>query len=174
MRKIYLISDTHFNHANIIKYCNRPFKDVEEMDKIIIKNWNNIVRDKDIVYFLGDLVLSRKKSKKTRELINMLNGEIVIIKGNHDKVGEKFRIIEYEGYKFMLIHNPDSSYTFNFDGWVIHGHHHANHLDEYPFINPIKKRVNVSVEVIDYKPVSLDLIIKLIEKGEVVRTIKDL
>jgi calcineurin-like phosphoesterase family protein len=47
-------------------------------------------------------------------------------------------------------------------------------LDEYPFINPIKKRVNVSVEVIDYKPVSLDLIIKLIERGETIRTIKDL
>jgi calcineurin-like phosphoesterase family protein len=172
MRKVYLISDTHFNHANIIKYCNRPFANVEEMDKTIIKNWNNIVRDKDIVYFLGDLVLSRKKSKKTRELINMLNGEIVIIKGNHDKVGEKFRIIEYEGYKFMLIHNPDSSLTFNFDGWVIHGHHHGNYLDEYPFINPFKKRINVSVEVLDYKPVSLDLIIKLIEKEKFIKTIK--
>ena len=102
----------------------------------------------------------------------MLNGEIVIIKGNHDKVGEKFRIIEYEGYKFMLIHNPDSSLTFNFDGWVIHGHHHGNYLDEYPFINPFKKRINVSVEVLDYKPVSLDLIIKLIEKEKFIKTIK--
>ena len=174
MRKIYVISDTHFNHANIIKYCNRPFKNVEEMDKTIIKNWNNIVRDKDIVYFLGDFVLSKNKAKKAKELMELLNGEIIFIKGNHDKFGEKFKIIEYNGYKFMLIHNPDSSYTFNFEGWVIHGHHHANHLDEYPFINPIKKKVNVSVEVINYKPISLNLIIKLIRRGEVVRTINDL
>ncbi|AIJ05417.1 hypothetical protein JH146_0568 [Methanocaldococcus bathoardescens] len=174
MGKIYLISDTHFNHANIIKYCNRPFSNVEEMNKTLIKNWNNIVRDKDIVYFLGDFVLSKNKIEKAKELMKSLNGKIIFIKGNHDKFGEKFKVIEYKGYKFMLIHNPDSSYTFNFDGWIIHGHHHANHLDEYPFINPKRKRINVSVEVIDYKPVSLDLIIKLIEKGEVVRTINDL
>ena len=122
----------------------------------------------------AEVVESRNLVKKAKELMELLNGEIIFIKGNHDKFGEKFKIIEYNGYKFMLIHNPDSSYTFNFDGWVIHGHHHANHLDEYPFINPIKKRVNVSVEVIDYKPVSLDLIIKLIERGETIRTIKDL
>ena len=174
MRKIYLISDTHFNHVNIIKYCNRPFNNVEEMNKILIKNWNNTVRDRDIVYFLGDFVLSKNKGTVMKKYNELLNGEIIFIKGNHDKKGKKFEIIEYGDYKFMLIHNPDSSYTFNFDDWVIHGHHHANHLDDYPFINPIKKRVNVSVEVIDYKPVSLDLIIKLIEKGEVVRTIKDL
>ena len=172
MRKVYLISDTHFNHANIIKYCNRPFANVEEMDKTIIKNWNNIVRDKDIVYFLGDFVLSKNKTKKAKELIELLNGEIIFIKGNHDKFGEKFKIIEYNDYKFMLIHNPDSSLTFNFDGWVIHGHHHGNYLDEYPFINPFKKRINVSVEVLDYKPVSLDLIIKLIEKEKFIKTIK--
>ena len=174
MRKIYVISDTHFNHANIIKYCNRPFANVEEMNKTLIKNWNNIVRDKDIVYFLGDFVLSKNKIEKAKELIELLNGRIIFIKGNHDKFGEKFKIIKYNGYKFMLIHNPDSSYTFNFEGWVIHGHHHANHLDEYPFINPIKKKVNVSVEVINYKPISLNLIIKLIRRGEVVRTINDL
>ena len=86
MKKIYLISDTHFNHANIIKYCNRPFSDVEEMNKTIIKDWNNVVRYNDTVYFLGDLILSKNKGKRARELINsILNGNITIIKGNHDK-----------------------------------------------------------------------------------------
>ncbi|WP_423792713.1 metallophosphoesterase [Methanocaldococcus indicus] len=171
MRKIFLISDTHFNHVNIIKYCNRPFKDVEEMNRILIENWNNTVKDNDIVYFLGDFNLSRNKNKVAREIMSNLNGEIIFIRGNHDKFGEKFKIIEYKGYKFMLIHNPDSSYTLNFDGWIIHGHHHANDLDNYPFINPKTKRINVSVEVINYKPVNIDLIIKLIEKGEVVKKI---
>ena len=121
MGKIYLISDTHFNHANIIKYCNIPFKNVKEMNKTLIKNWNNIVRDKDIVYFLGDFVLSKNKVERAKEFIELLNGEIIFIKGNHDKFGEKFRVVEHNGYRFMLIHNPNSSYTFNFDGWLFMG-----------------------------------------------------
>ena len=52
--KIYIISDTHFNHENIIKYCNRPFKDINEMNDAIIDNWNRIVKKDEIVYHLGD------------------------------------------------------------------------------------------------------------------------
>jgi calcineurin-like phosphoesterase family protein len=54
----------------------------------------------------------------------------------------------------MLIHNPDSSYTFDFSGWIIHGHH-ANYLEKYPLIN-INEEVDVSVEVLNYKPISLE------------------
>ena len=57
--KIFFISDLHFDHANIIRYCNRPFKSKEEMNRAIIKNWNSTVKDKDSVYILGDVAFGR-------------------------------------------------------------------------------------------------------------------
>lgn len=51
----YFIADTHFNHENIIKYCNRPFEDSKEMNEYIINKWNSVVTENDVVYHLGDV-----------------------------------------------------------------------------------------------------------------------
>ena len=77
---VYFISDTHFNHKNIIKYCNRPYKSVEEMNKVLIENWNRVVKDADVIYHLGDFALYDEE-----ELFNKLNGNIILIRGNHDR-----------------------------------------------------------------------------------------
>ena len=80
----YLISDTHFNHLNIIKYCNRPFETVEEMNEFIIQKWNNTISNDDTVYFLGDFCLGNRE--KVIELGHRLNGHKILILGNHDRV----------------------------------------------------------------------------------------
>ena len=87
--KIYIISDTHFNHENIIKYCNRPFKDINEMNDTIINNWNMIVKKDDIVYHLGDFFLGSKFDLKN--IVDRLNGTIYLIRGNHEERPENIR-----------------------------------------------------------------------------------
>ncbi len=80
----WFTADTHFGHANIIKYCNRPFGSSVEMNETMISNWNKVVQPGDIVYHLGDFCFGRK-GYEFDIYFNRLNGLIVFIKGNHDK-----------------------------------------------------------------------------------------
>jgi len=157
-QKIFFIADTHFDHANIIKYCNRPFPSKDAMNKTMLKNWNSKVRWCDIVFFLGDMSFGRG-SRKTSYWLKKLNGNIIFLRGSHDKSKKiKFHkrlIFRYKGYKFLLSHEPYLA-PDNWDGWVIHGHNHNNQMDRYPFINRKNKTINVSAEMLDYTPISID------------------
>ena len=109
----WFISDTHFDHSNIIGYCARPFVDVVEMNNILVDNWNAIVKEQDKVYFLGDIGLGRH-SKSKDYWLNKLNGEIVFILGDHDKDRKNTKLnekLEYKGHKFLLLHDPDENPT---------------------------------------------------------------
>lgn len=85
-RNIFFASDQHFDHLNIIKFCDRPFKNVDEMNKKLIENWNKQVRERDHVYILGDFVWNTTSKKDYRELIKELNGNIHLVIGNHDQI----------------------------------------------------------------------------------------
>lgn len=78
----FYISDTHFFHNNVLKFDNRPYKNVDEMNEDLISNWNSQVSNADEVYFLGDF--SFGKTNKTNEALKQLNGIKYLIKGNHD------------------------------------------------------------------------------------------
>ncbi len=165
----FLIADLHLGHANIIRYCSRPFVffDPGEMDHVLIKNWNYTVSAANIVYYLGDLCYGNREIP-VEHYKKKLKGTIIFIKGNHDDPdhGAKFsEIIDYRGYRFLLIHDPADAPPA-FDGWVIHGHHHNNDLRQYPFICFSKKRINVSAEVVGYSPVSLDELVGIMRNHE--------
>lgn len=81
-QKFYFTSDTHFGHENIIKYCKRPFKDVDEHDDTLIKNWNDVVPEDGIVFHLGDVAFGNPN--RVNEILSQLNGTIYLIIGNHD------------------------------------------------------------------------------------------
>ncbi len=159
---IYLISDLHLDHANIIHYCARPFahSNVEEMNRVLVNNWNNIIHNNQ-VYFLGDLSYGRG-ARPAEYWRNKLNGKIHSIRGNHYdlKDSKDYEILKHENHEFLLVHDPDKL-PIKWKGWIIHGHKHNNDMKNYPFINGDKKTINVSAELINYRPISLDFIISL-------------
>jgi calcineurin-like phosphoesterase family protein len=166
---IYLISDLHLGHENIIRYCSRPFvyPDAAEMDRVLIQNWNCTIAPGDLVCYLGDLRFG-KQAPPAVNYREQLNGDITNISGNHDDKQQDAipsKILEYGNYTFLLVHDPaDAPCTF--DGWVIHGHHHNNDLRHYPFVNFEKRRINVSVEVLGYTPVGIMELVNLIGMRE--------
>ena len=79
MGKIFFTSDHHFGHENIIRFCNRPFKDAREMNEVLIQRWNEKVKPRDEVYHLGDFGLTYKENLET--ILNQLNGKKYLIVG---------------------------------------------------------------------------------------------
>ena len=162
---IFLIADLHLGHANIIRYCSRPFlfSDVAEMDRVLINNWNSVISPEGRIFFGGDLRYGFH-ARETEEYRKKLNGKITFIAGNHDGTELDtipFLSFEYRGLKFHIVHNPADAPS-DFEGWVIHGHHHNNDLPHFPFINFVDRRINISAEVIGYVPVGLNEICALI------------
>lgn len=173
--KIYVISDTHFNHKNIIDYCNRPIKDIDEMNNNIIYNWNKIVKKDDIVYHLGDFFLGSKFDLK--DIIDRLNGTIYLIRGNHDRLTVKsyedcgIKVLKntpiiMDDYKIMLSHRPLPD-TMIKDGYInIHGHLHQKKLEDTydTTLFDKNKHINVSCDKLDFKPILLDDMLKNCDK----------
>lgn len=152
----YYISDLHFCHKNIIKYDERPFASVEEMNEILINNWNQIVKkDSDTTYILGDFVWGGYD--KWRETILRLRGHKVLIKGNHDvnicsKYGESMcaeklfeRISDYEvardgDFYVVMSHYPMLYYWRDYDPnvFMLGGHLHKM-KEHYSLIENVKQ-----------------------------------
>lgn len=160
--KTFVIADTHFGHENIIKYESRPFENVEIMDETLIRNWNSVVGEEDIVYFLGDFALCNKE--RIIEIGQQLKGYKILVYGNHDKKSvEVFKMAGFnEVYKqpieinnIMFSHVKIPYNDLKFGQINIHGHSHSKCGAE-PFGHTYKC---VSVENINYTPIELSKII---------------
>jgi len=84
--KVFVISDTHFGHENIIKYCSRPFRNAAEMDAVMIRKWNETVTNSDVVIHLGDFALGGREHAE--RIASQLHGKKILILGNHDHLSE--------------------------------------------------------------------------------------
>lgn len=169
----FFTSDTHWGHGNIIKYSNRPFSSVEEMDVELIKRWNQAVTPQDVVYHLGDFAFA--DTDRILRILNQLNGRIHLVLGNHDQTIKKSTEIKSRfatvrdlmdiwipdttapGGKqhIVLCHFPMISWNKMARGsWMLHGHCHGNLT--YPFSEGHGKIFDVGSDVWDYAPVSYE------------------
>lgn len=173
MANVFLVSDTHFGHAGVCHFLRedgtklRPWDNPDEMDEAMIERWNSVVRMNDKVYHLGDVVINRKALKT----LERLNGDKVLIKGNHDI----FKLEDYTPYfrdirsyhvlnGMIMSHIPVHEESIARFGVNIHGHLHSNRVKKDGVIDP--NYFNVSVEQIDFTPISLeDLKLKVKEQG---------
>jgi len=171
MKQTFLIADLHLGHAGVCKFLRkdgsklRPWDSADDMDQEIIQRWNATVGPTDKVYILGDVAIARKNLVKCAEL----NGDKVLIKGNHDI----FRLNDYtpyfrdiRGYHVMagmiLSHipvHPDSKSRFKAN---IHGHLHDSRVMLGGEIDPWY--YCVSAEHTDYTPVSFDVVVEQIKQ----------
>ena len=164
---IFFISDTHFFHTNIIKYCSRPFKNVHEMNETMIKNWNSRVKKDDLVFHIGDFGFryapgeTPDAPKNACEIIkSKLNGTIILIEGNHDKGGRnglktpiQNLTIKHGGKRIFLVHNPEFC-NVNYDFNIVGHSHEKWKFKRFKRGENFTDCCNLSVEQWDYKPVT--------------------
>ena len=152
--------------VNIIRYENRPFATVEEMDKALLQNWNSVVSPNDKVWHLGDVCFSWPK-ERALAFINSLNGRKILILGNHDRAHSiswwmdvGFEVVydkplQYND-KYIFSHEPIEKLP---NGIInVHGHVHSKTLDFSRFVNK-ENYINVCVEMINYTPKLLQEVI---------------
>lgn len=161
MPSVFLVSDTHFGHAGVCRFLRddgvtklRPWDNPVEMDEAMVELWNETVKPNDKVYHLGDVVINRK----ALQILHRLNGDKVLIKGNHDifklhDYTEHFRDIR--GYHVMnnmiLSHIPVHAESKGRFSANIHGHTHANRVKVQGSIDPWYH--SVCVEQTSYRPI---------------------
>ena len=169
--KTFFTSDLHLGHTNIIKYSNRPFQTIEEMDQALIDNWNRVVSGEDVVYVIGDFSFY-KDQQKSLDVLKKLNGaEIHLVMGNHDKHMKQFVKDEFttcSAYKEIYVPDSEAShdkgqfiilahYAFrvwnksHHGSWNLYGHSHGSLPDD-----PHLRSLDVGVDCWNYTPVSYD------------------
>ena len=159
---IFVISDTHFGHANILKFKDvndnplRVFESVEHMNETMVENWNRVVSDGDIVYHLGDVYFG-----KGHEVLDRLKGRKRLILGNHDNgkcqnLHRHFQKIlmwrMFPEYNCLLTHVPVHVSSLYKTKYNLHGHVHRNSVPE-------ERYINCCVEMLDFTPTPIESLV---------------
>lgn len=169
-------SDLHLGHNNIVNLCKRPFADVDEMDAVLIDNWNRKVKKNDVVYLTGDAVWDKKKVAFYME---QLSGKKILIAGNHDSTWIKreecqkyfddivpYLEVHLNGHPITMCHYPMLEWRSSREeskrklGYLIHGHIHNRIADEYRQLFLQFNALNAGVDVNNFVPVTFDELVE--------------
>lgn len=161
---IFFTSDEHFDHHNVLKYCNRPFKDTNEMNSTIISNFNSVVPKNAITFHGGDFYLgSLNREQVNHEIIARMNGTHVFMNGNHDKwlkndpkIPDLLEIV-IDGITIVLSHFCLRTWSkSHFNSWHLFGHSHGT-------LEPIGKSWDMGVDKNNFFPLSFDQVKSIME-----------
>lgn len=166
------IADTHFGHANILKYDHRPFGSVDEMDAYLIERWKDRVQKDDHVWFLGDFAMKHAGDHPAQWYLRQLPGHKHLVIGNHDgellrnktamsyfETADQIREIKdtFEGKAIdvILCHYPFAEWNKMFHGsWHVYGHIHNSKNDAFEIMKNIPRALNAGCMINGYAPVS--------------------
>lgn len=192
--KCWFTADQHFDHVNVMKFCDRPWNDVAMMNKALTDNWNEVVGKNDIVFLLGDFCWKRQTSSIKKKISELKGKMIYILLGNHDDPDQyksihdrRVQIISDTAMVFisgidedkpsreheiMISHFPLATWPHFMRGTInIHGHIHSGPRSKCEVDVPgddliLKKKLtyDAGVDNNEYKPIEIREILKILEK----------
>ncbi|TXT67526.1 MAG: hypothetical protein BAJALOKI1v1_70017 [Promethearchaeota archaeon] len=164
----WFTADFHLSHKNIIKYCNRPFRGVEEMDKVLLDNLEKLVKPGDTLYYLGDLTFKDTIAEDFFERFQ--DREIHYIIGNHDSqrvlnLAREYcssvahlKDIKLHGQSITLCHYAMRVWNkSHFNSWQLYGHSHAK-------LKPVGKQYDIGVDNNEYRPILFEEVSLIMSK----------
>lgn len=188
-RRYWFISDIHVDHTNVLRLSDRPFQNIQEMERTIVNNINKVVRPDDVLILGGDICLGKKEAW-IRFLSSLHTKNVILVKGNHDTwqnipkdmltlIVEQL-VLRLHGRLFVVSHYPyRCSWWRAFwkrlhpavlspkrpkdNGlWLLHGHDHRRSIlvDYHP------RMLSIGVDANNFKPISADEIIRIVQRQE--------
>lgn len=174
-RELWWTSDQHFGHANIIKYCHRPFVTAAEMDEAMVAEWNAVVKPNETVVVIGDF--SFHNEYETTRILDSLHGEKMLVKGNHDRhktdtywkrvgfrsVEPRVHVVLEQLGRVLIQHEPEpygGSWPVQFNGHV-----HDGWKSRY-YQTTGQRYVNVGVDQWAFRPVSNQALVQFVQEEQ--------
>jgi calcineurin-like phosphoesterase family protein len=162
LTKIWFTADEHYGHRNILRFCSRPWDDINDHDEALIANHNALVKDGDITIHAGDFTLWKNTSGVYKKYINRLNGNHIFLKGSHDYWLKPDTITIWEKliqkqYVVVCHYNMRTWARSHYNSWQLYGHSHGN-------LEPVGKQWDIGVDNNDYKPISFEQLKVIMDK----------